>query len=72
MAEPLGVIAAVYPRRNANSGLPGNLFGRDLQNLRCLRPSPRCRGWLPGPHGAWRRVESATAARDVTVGEPWR
>jgi hypothetical protein len=22
-------------------------------------------------HGAWRRVESATAARDVTVGEPW-
>jgi len=51
MAEPHGVIAAVYPRRKANSGLPGNVFGRDLQDLRRLRPGSGCHNWIPGP---WR------------------
>jgi hypothetical protein len=39
MAGSHGFVAAVYARRKANSSLPGDLFGRDLQELWCLRSS---------------------------------
>ncbi len=35
----------------------------------CARPRDAVIGFLA--HGAWRRVEAATAARDVPVGESW-
>src|SRR5205823_5793586 len=69
-AETLADFADLHAFRKADSGLPRDLFGRNLQDLRRLRPCPGCRNWFPA-HGAWRVVEKATAARDVPVGEPW-
>ena len=38
MARSNCIIAAAYACRKTNSDLPGDVFRRDLQDLRCLRP----------------------------------
>ena len=63
MAKSNRIVAAAHAGRKTNSRLPGDIFGRDLQNLRRLIGFPA--------HGSWRRVEAATAARDVAAGERW-
>jgi len=63
-------LAAIYARRKANRDLPGDIFGRDLQDLRRLFSGSRRRDRLSG-HGAWRQVKVAMAARDVPAGESW-
>ena len=44
-----GCVATTYVCRKANSRLPVDLFGRNLQDLRGVRPDARCRDWLSGP-----------------------
>ena len=49
---------------------PATYSGAYLQELWCL---PRVRDAVIGfpAHGAWRKVETAMAARDVPAGESW-
>jgi hypothetical protein len=65
MAWPHGFVAAVHAGRKANSDLPGDVFRRDLQDLRCLREGSRCRDRLPS---TWRL--KASRGRDGPPGFP--
>jgi len=47
--------APAYPCREANSGLPGDVVGRDLQDLRRVRLYSGCRDQLSG---VWRLATS--------------
>jgi hypothetical protein len=46
MARSHGFVATAYTRRTANSDLPGDIFGRHLQDLRRMRPGSGCRDRL--------------------------
>ena len=70
MARPHRPSAAAYAGRQAHRDLPGDLFGRHLQELWRLCPPRDAVIGFPA-HGAWRQVEAATAARDVPVGQSW-
>ena len=62
--------ATVHAGWQANCGLPRDLLGRHLQELRrCARVRDAVIGFPA--HGAWRKVEKGTAARDVPVGDSW-
>lgn len=55
MARSNFVLAAIYAGWTADCDLPGDVFRRDLQGLRRLRPGSGCRGWIPG---SWRLAAS--------------
>jgi len=70
MARPHGFIAAAYARRKTDSHLPGDIFGSDLQDLRCVRLGSGRRDRLPRSW-CWRLVEAAMAAKEVPAGQSW-
>jgi len=49
MAKSNRLVAAEHAGGRANCSLPGDLFGRDLQDLRRVCPNARCRDRLPSP-----------------------
>jgi len=55
MAGSHGFVAAVYACWTANSDLPRDVFGRDVQDLRRLRPGSGCRDRIPR---SWRLAAS--------------
>jgi hypothetical protein len=65
MAKSNRLVAAEHAGRKANCSLPGDLFGRDLEDVRRLCPGSGCRDRF------WRQVAAAMAARDVRAGETW-
>jgi hypothetical protein len=70
MARPHRPAADKDTGRTPHRDLPGDLYGRHVQELR--RPCRAARGGdrLPA-HGRWRMVEQAAAARDIPVGHSW-